>query len=599
MLHHISPRQKLIVMMAVMSALFLFALDQLIITTALGKIVEEFDSFSSLTWIITAYLLTSTIATPIAGKFSDMFGRRKVLLTGVGIFTVASYFSGAAGSIEQLILWRAIQGIGGGIITANAFAVIGDLFAPRERGRWQGLFGGVFGIASVIGPLLGGFLTEQHTILGLTTNWRWTLWVNVPIGILVFVIIAIFMPKIKHESKPRIDYVGAGLLSLALATIILAADNTDKVFADFMDASGWSLLAVRVVLLSVAALSVAALVYVERRVKEPILSLDFFKNRNFSLFMTISVLNGAAFLGAILYITQFNQQVFGVTPTQAGLMIIPMVAGLVISAAVSGQIMQRTGHYKIIMQTGLVVASAGIFSLSFLTPTSPFIQEVITMIITGAGLGALLPTLNLAVQNEFGQKDLGTVTAATQLFRNLGSTVGVAVFGGVLTAGVAASLGDIQKISYIEFLSSQPTSSQNKSFDLSKADADTALNLNAHDTKQKITDGFNDGIKKAELQAKQQASEKIAAQSLPDDVREKVIASTDKEIEQKFSDIKNDFVKKQDSFTHKIKYSFSDSLRVIFYAASSILVLAFLLSTFIREKTLRHGASDTPGAAVH
>lgn len=599
MLHHISPRQKLIVMMAVMSALFLFALDQLIITTALGKIVEEFDSFSSLTWIITAYLLTSTIATPIAGKFSDMFGRRKVLLTGIGIFTIASYFSGAAGSIEQLILWRAVQGIGGGIITANAFAVIGDLFAPRERGRWQGLFGGVFGIASVIGPLLGGFLTEQHTILGLTTNWRWTLWVNVPIGILVFVIIAVFMPKIKHESKPRIDYIGAGLLSLALATIILAADNTDKVFADFMDATGWSLFAVRAALLSVATLSIAALVYVERRVKEPILSLDFFKNRNFSLFMTISVLNGAAFLGAILYITQFNQQVFGVTPTQAGLMIIPMVVGLVVSAAVSGQIMQRTGHYKIIMQVGLVVAGIGIFSLSFLNPTSSFVQEVITMVITGAGLGALLPTLNLAVQNEFGQKDLGTVTAATQLFRNLGSTVGVAVFGGILTAGVATSLGNIQKIPYIEFLSAQPASSQNKNFDLSQADADTALNLNAHDTKQQITDGFNEGIEKAEQQAKQEAAKKIAAQSLPDDVREKVTTSMNGEIEQKFSNIKSDFAEKQNSFTHKIKYSFSDSLRVIFYAASAVLVIAFFLSIFIREKTLRHGPSDTPGVVAH
>lgn len=598
MLHHISPRQKAIVMLAVMSALFLFALDQLIISTALGKIVEEFNSFSSLSWIVTAYLLTSTIATPIAGKFSDMFGRRMVLLVGIGIFTIASLFSGSAGNVEQLILWRAVQGIGGGIITANAFAVIGDLFAPRERGRWQGLFGGVFGIASVIGPLLGGFLTEGHQVFGLVTDWRWTLWVNVPIGIVVFLIIAAFMPSIKHEKKPSIDYAGAALLSLALATIILAADNTDKVFADFMDSTGWSLFAVRATLLSVAALSVGLLIWVERRVREPILSLDFFKNRNFSLFMIISVLNGAAFLGAILYITQFNQQVFGVSPSTAGLMIIPMVIGLVASAAISGQIMQKTGHYKNIMIAGLVVAGGGIFSLSFLTPESSFLQESITMIITGAGLGALMPTLNLAVQNEFAQKDLGTVTAATQLFRNLGSTVGTAVFGGLLTAGVAASLGNVQKIPYIELLNQQPQSSQSKGFDISKADADTALNLNTHDTREKINDGFDKGIKEAQAQAELQANQRITESVAPEAAKAKAQAETKSHIDSQFTSVKEDFHKKQDNFSHDVKYAFSDSLRVIFYAASGLILIAFVFALFIREKVLRHGAKDVaPGVA--
>ncbi len=598
MLHNIPHRQKVIIMLAVMSALFLFALDQLIITTALGKIVEEFNSFSSLSWIITAYLLTSTIATPIAGKFSDMFGRRLVLLTGITVFTIASLFSGSAGTIEQLIFWRAVQGVGGGIITANAFAVIGDLFAPRERGRWQGVFGGVFGIASVIGPLLGGYLTEPHNIAGLVTNWRWTLWVNVPVGIIVFIIIAIFMPKIKHETKPHIDYAGAGLLSIALATVILAADNTDKVFAGFMDATDWSLLAVRAMLLSVAAIATGLFIWTEKRSREPILSLDFFKNRNFSLFMIISVLNGAAFLGAILYITQFNQQVFGVSPTQAGLMIIPMVFGLVVSAAISGQIMQRTGHYKLIMQVGLIVASVGIFSLSFLSPTSGFTHEILIMIMTGAGLGALMPTLNLAVQNEFSQKDLGTVTAATQLFRNLGSTVGVAVFGGILTAGVAASLGNIQKIPYIEFLSQQPQSSQSQNFDLSKADADTALNINTHDTKQKIDKGLSKGLAKAEEKAKAAANAQIAASQLPDAFKTKAQLEADQKIENQFSKVKDDFNTKQKDFNHDVKYAFSDSLRAIFYSASVLMVVAFIFALFIREKPLQHGSADVaPGIA--
>lgn len=598
MLHNIPKRQKIIVMLAVMSALFLFALDQLIIATALGKIVEQFNSFSSLSWIVTAYLLTSTISTPIAGKFSDMFGRRLVLMTGIAIFTVASLFSGGAENINQLILWRAVQGIGGGIITANAFAVIGDLFAPRERGRWQGVFGGVFGIASVIGPLLGGYLTEGHQILGLTTDWRWTLWVNVPIGIIVFIIIAIFMPKIKHERKPSIDYAGALLLSTSLATIILAADNTDKVFADFMDSTGWTLAMVRTTLLSIAAVSIAAFVWFESRVKEPILSLEFFKNRNFSLFMIISVLNGAAFLGAILYITQFNQQVFGVSPSTSGLMIIPMVFGLVVSAALSGQIMQRTGHYKLIMQIGLVIAGTGIFMLSFLNPASSFMLETLLMAFTGAGLGALMPTLNLAVQNEFAQKDLGTVTAATQLFRNLGSTVGTAVFGGILTAGVAASLGSIQKIPYIELLSQQPQSSQSKAFDFKDVDADTALNLNTHDTKEKINDGLNNGLAKAEKNAIAKADAQISATQLPQQYKEKARAEAEQKISDQFSKVKKEFKTKQSDYNHKVKYAFSDSLRVIFYGASSLMVVAFVFSLFIREKILTHGHEGvTPGVA--
>ncbi len=596
MLHHISPRQKVIVMLAVMSALFLFALDQLIIATALGKIVEEFNSFSSLSWIVTSYLLTSTIATPIAGKFSDLFGRRLVLITGITIFTIASLFSGLAQDVTQLIVWRAVQGIGGGIITANAFAVIGDLFVPRERGKWQGVFGGVFGIASVIGPLLGGYLTEGHTIFGVTTDWRWTLWVNVPVGIVVFAIIAIFMPKIAQRKKLHIDYLGVTFLSTALATIILAVDNTDKVFADFMDATGWSLMTVRGVLFAIAALSIAALVWVEKRAKEPIFSLDFFKNRNFSLFMTIALLNGAAFLGAILYITQFNQQVFGVSPSTAGLMIIPMVFGLVMSATISGQIMQRTGRYKYIMLTGLTIASTGIFSLSFLTPTSSFLQETITMFFTGVGLGALLPTLNLAVQNEFAQKDLGTVTAATQLFRNLGSTVGTAVFGGILSAGVAASLGSIQQIPYIKLLAEQPSSSQAKGFDLSKADADVALNLNTKDSKQTIDDKVDQVLKNAEAKAKQSAQSKIQSAPMPEAVRQQSIAKAYEKIEAQFDNVREDYKSKQNNFSHDVKYAFSDSLRTVFYAASGLMATAFLLTLFIREKEL--GRTNKVGTGV-
>ena len=189
--HHLSLRSKLIIMASVMASLFLVALDQTIISTALGKIVEDFNAYSSLSWVVTAYLITTTITTPIAGKFSDMFGRRTVLLVGVTIFSLGSLLSGMSGDVNQLILYRALQGIGGGIITANAFTIVGDLFAARERGRWQGLIGSVFGIASFIGPLLGGWLTETHQFLSWTTDWRWTFFINIPVGILALSLIHI------------------------------------------------------------------------------------------------------------------------------------------------------------------------------------------------------------------------------------------------------------------------------------------------------------------------------------------------------------------------------------------------------------------------
>lgn len=228
--HHLTLRTKIIVMLSVMAAMLLVALDQTIISTALSNIVAQFNAYDSITWIVTAYLLTNTITVPIAGKLSDLFGRRIMLLIGVGIFAVGSFLSGTSGSITELIMFRGLQGIGGGIITANAFTIVGDLFAARERGRWQGLMGAVFGFSSVIGPLLGGWLTDGQHILGLTTDWRWTLLINVPIGIAAFIIVSIFCPPLKHDRKPRVDYLGAVLLTALLGILIVAIDNTSSIF---------------------------------------------------------------------------------------------------------------------------------------------------------------------------------------------------------------------------------------------------------------------------------------------------------------------------------------------------------------------------------
>ena len=560
--HHLPLRNKLIIMFSVMASLFLVALDQTIVSTALGRIVEEFNAFSSLSWIVTAYLLTTTITVPIAGKLSDIYGRKILLLIGVGIFAGASLMSGLAGDVNQLILWRAVQGIGGGIITANAFTIIGDLFAARERGKWQGLFGAVFGLSSVVGPLLGGWLTDSNTIFGLTTDWRWTFYINVPIAIVAFVLIAVFCPLLRHDKKPVIDYLGAALLTVALGTLVLAVDNTDKIFADLLSATGMTVEWLRVIMGTIVAVSTAAFIWVERKSREPILPLRFFENRNFVLIMGIATLFGAAFMGSILYLTQFNQQVFGASPTESGLMLLPMIVGLMATSITSGQIISRTGRYKIFMQVGIVLATAMVFGLSTLTPESSYTYEAILMVFLGAGLGVVMPVMNLAVQNEFAQRDLGVATSSSQLFRSLGSTIGVAVFGAMLTAGLTSGLAGIQDDAYVQKLAQSEVVQKFGSLDSS----DTLLNVNMPDTRQKITDGFNEGVAKLPEQTQQQA--------------------------------RQEFEQSQKDFAYKITHAFSDSLQHIFRISAVMMLLAAVLVFMVKEKPLRSADPDqSPGVA--
>ncbi len=552
MLHHMSQREKIIVMLAVMSGLFLVALDQTIIATALGKIVEEFKSFSSLSWVVTAYLLTTTVTIPIAGKLSDQFGRRVVLMTGVAVFTAGSLLSGASSSIEQLIWARAFQGLGGGIITANAFTIIGDLFMPRERAKWQGMIAAVFGLSSLVGPLLGGFLTDPHPVLGLITNWRWTFWINVPIGIASFAVISMYAPSVRRSEKPKVDYLGAGLLAVALAALILAVDNTDKIFAPIIDA-GWNITGIKIALYGLFVVASIGFVWAEKRAAEPIIPLRFFKNHNFTTVMVAALLFGAAFLGAILYLTQFNQQVFGANATTSGLMILPMVVGLASCAAITGQYVTRSGKYKWPIVTGFSVATVAVGLLTTLTPSSPYWHEAILMLMAGAGLGAGMPIMNLAVQNEFEQHDLGAATSASQLFRGLGSTIGTAVFGSILATGITTQLGNLQDNAYIQSLQRQPAAAQL----LGDLNADTALNLNTADVKKAVTNGAAQALANAPAPVAEQALAKLKQQ--------------------------------QDSFAHDVVEAFSQSLRPVFVAAAVLMLLATLAVARIREGKLRSG----------
>lgn len=562
-MHHDLPlRNKIIIMMSVMASLFLVALDQTIVATSLGKIVEEFNSFSSLSWVVTAYLMTSTITVPIAGKLSDMYGRRRILLIGVAIFTISSLMAGLSSSMFDLIFWRAVQGLGGGVITANAFTIIGDLFAARERGRWQGVFGAVFGLSSIVGPLLGGYLADPHSLLGLVeTSWRWNFWVNVPIAIAAFVLISTYCPQLKHEKKPVIDYAGVALLATSLALLILGIDNTEKIFADLLSTAGINLTTLRIIIFGIVAALLYVFVFVEKRAKEPIIDFAFFKNKNFVLISLVTLAHGAAFLGSILYLTQFNQQVFGATATQSGLMLLPMVLGLTISSITTGIIISKKGRYKNLIIIGFFGMTAMIALLTTLSPTAKYIYEALLMFALGLFTGIALPTLTIAVQAEFDQKKLGLATGLNQLSRSLGSTIGTAIFGSILTLGVATSLGDMKNDSFIKSIS---RSSESAQFITSTSDPDILLRLNSPELKDIIKNGFDNSLHR-----------------LPEANRDYV---------------EREFESSQKAYATKIVDAFSSSIRKIFVSSSIIIAVAAFMTIFIKERRLdKANISESPG----
>lgn len=416
---NLSTRQKIPIMLAVMSGMLLAALDQTIVSTALPRIVSELHGLKDLSWVVTAYLLTSTISVPISGKLSDIFGRKKLFLLAILIFVTGSALSGLSQNMAELIGFRALQGIGAGMLMSNAFAVIGDLFTPAERGRWQGIIGGVFGLASVIGPLLGGYLTDH-------ASWRWNFYINVPVGILAFFMISSLMPHIESDKKrQQIDYLGAGLLAGGLSSLLLG-------FVWGGSQYPWRSFQV-IGILALAVVLLLAFGRVEHKhAKDPILPLDLFKNSIFSLSMLIVFLLGIAMFGAILYLPLFAQDVLGRTATNSGVIMTPMVLSLVVVSIFAGQLVSRTGRYKAPAVFGMAAVTAGMLWLSTMGLHTSNGQFTARMILLGIGLGFGMPIFNLIVQNAFPHSRLGIVTASVQLFRSIGATIGVAVMGSIL-----------------------------------------------------------------------------------------------------------------------------------------------------------------------
>jgi EmrB/QacA subfamily drug resistance transporter len=424
----VDRRQVLVVYSGLMLALLLAALDSTIVATALPTIVGELGGLAHLSWVVTAYLLAQTVVTPLYGKLGDLYGRKGVLQGAIGLFLAGSALCGLSRTMTQLILFRAIQGLGGGGLMVTSQAVVGDIVPPRERGRYQGIFGAVFGVSSIAGPLLGGYFTTH-------LSWRWIFYVNLPLGILALVVLGATLPRRPERVTHQLDYAGMGLLAVALSSTILASDLGGVAYP-------WS----SPVIVGLGALALAALaafVLVERRAAEPILPLRLFRNRDFAVACALGLIVGFALFGSVTYLPVYLQVVTGASPTTSGLQMIPMMAGLLATSIASGQIISRKGRYKIFPVMGTAVMSIGLFFLSRLTPATGTRGLLGTMLVLGLGLGMVMQVLVIAVQNAVDYADLGVATSGTMLFRLIGGALGTAVLGAIFSARLSRTLAGL------------------------------------------------------------------------------------------------------------------------------------------------------------
>ncbi len=419
-----SHREIMVILGGLMTGMLLAALDQTIVSTALKSIVEDFDGLDHYTWVVTAYLLTSTASTPLYGKISDLYGRRIVFQFAIVTFLIGSLLAGASSNMNQLIATRALQGVGAGGLMALTFVIIGDIVPPRERGRYQGYFGAVWGLSSVAGPLLGGFFSDRETILGIT-GWRWIFYINIPFGIAALAITSavLHIPKIKREHS--IDYLGALLLVTSVTTTLLSVSV-------YGPQNGWT--DSRTVNYLVIGLLLAVFfVFWESKAKEPIIPLNLFKNHTFTLTSILGAIIGAGMFGAIVMLPLYMQVVKGYSATDAGLKLIPLMLGIVSTSIMSGKLITKHGHYKRFPIMGTAIMTIGILLMYRLEIDTPYWQISIYAIMVGAGLGLSMQTIVIALQNSVEFKDMGVATSSNTFFRSLGSVFGTALFGAILT----------------------------------------------------------------------------------------------------------------------------------------------------------------------
>lgn len=421
----VKPRVHLI-FPGLMLVLLLGALDATILATALPTIVTDLGGLDRIAWVVTAYLLTQTIATPIYGRLGDLYGRKPVLQTAIVIFLAGSALCGMSGSMVQLIVFRAIQGIGGGGLMVTTQAVVADIVSPRERGKYQGLLGAGFGLASVAGPLLGGFFTSH-------LSWRWIFYINLPFGLVALLLIAATLPKTPRRAGAVVDYAGSALLALVLSGIVLLSETGGTVYS-------WS--SPPVLGLMIATLcAVVLFLRVEARAAHPVLPLHLFRSRTFTVTSVIGFTVGFALFGSVAYLPMFLQIAQGSTPTESGLEMMPMMIGTLVASIASGQIISRTGRYKIFPLVGTALVVVALVLLSRIDASVGTLPLVLRLAMLGIGLGLVMQVLVLAVQNAVPFEDLGAATSATVLFRLVGGAIGTALLGAIFTSRMTVEGG--------------------------------------------------------------------------------------------------------------------------------------------------------------
>lgn len=414
----VSNKRLVLIVVGVLLGMLLAALDQTIVGTAMPRIIADLNGLNHYAWVFTAYMLASTVTVPIYGKLSDIYGRRPFFLLGMVLFLAGSALSGLSQDMTQLILFRSVQGLGAGAMMPLAMAIIGDIFPPAERGKWQGLTASIFGLSSIVGPTLGGWLTDNW-------GWRWVFYVNMPIGILAILTTGFALPGLSRRTQHSIDYLGAAMLVAGTVPLLLAFSWAGTTYA-------WgSPMIIGLFIASVVVLALA--VWVELRAKEPIISPALFKSNVFTVSVIATFLSSAGMFGAIMYLPLFIQGVIGESATNSGAVLTPMMLGFTVSSIIGGYLLSKTGKYKVLSIVSFVIAVIGAFMLSRMTPDTTSAIVIRDMVIMGLGIGATMSLFTIIVQNAFPFAQLGEVTAGLSFFRSIGSTIGVAVLGTVMT----------------------------------------------------------------------------------------------------------------------------------------------------------------------
>jgi EmrB/QacA subfamily drug resistance transporter len=418
-------REVLIILPGLLLTLVLAMLDQLVVSTALPRIVGELGGVTHLSWVVTAYVLASTVTTPLYGKLGDLYGRKRLLMVAIVIFLAGSALSGLAGSMGQLIAFRALQGLGAGGLMTGAIAAIGDMVSPRERGQYMGYMMAAMTLAMIAGPLVGGYITDN-------LSWRWIFYINMPVGGAALVYLAITMHMPRRRVEHRVDYLGVVLLAAATSAIILLTTWGGTQYA-------WRSAPI-MALGAVAVVATAAFLAVEARAAEPVLPLHVFTNRNFTLATAMSFLLGLAMFGALTFLPIYQQTVQHLSATGSGLMLIPMMLGSTVTSLISGQVTSRTGRYKALPIAGAAIMAAGMFLLTTLSISTTLLTAGLIFVVMGIGMGFLMQTTSLIVQNSVHPKDMGVASSSRMFFQQIGGSIGVAAFGAVFARRLTGSL---------------------------------------------------------------------------------------------------------------------------------------------------------------